>query len=62
MVLKYPAIIANEFEKIKTPVTIRNIPVITEMSFICLLTLLKCLKKVLMPKEVSMKGMARPKE
>ena len=62
MVLKYPAIIANELKKIKSPVAMRNIPVITEISLICLLTLLKCLRKVDMPREVSMKGIASPKE
>jgi hypothetical protein len=62
MVLKYPAIIAIELKKIKTPVTIRNTPVITEISPIWRLTLAKCLRKVEIPMEVSMKGIARPKE
>ena len=62
MVLKYPAIIANELKNIKSPVAIRKTPVITEINLICLLTLLKCLRKVLIPKEVNMKGIARPSE
>lgn len=41
MALRYEAIIAREFEKINTPVTIRNKPVMMETRRMCFFTLLK---------------------
>ncbi len=60
--LRYPAIIARLFEKIKTPVTIRMTPVIIETTRIYRLALLKKLRKILMASEVRRKGMASPAE
>ncbi len=59
---KYAAIIPRELKKIKTPVTMRNNPVTMETILMCFLSLLKCLRKVLMPRDVSRNGMARPAE
>lgn len=59
---KYAAMIPREFEKIKTPVKIRKIPVIMETTLMCLLSLLKCLRKAFIKSDVRRKGMASPAE
>lgn len=59
-VFMYPAIIANELKNIKTPVAIKNRPVMIEISLMWRFNLLKCLRKVLIPILVSIKGIASP--
>jgi hypothetical protein len=62
MSVKYPDIIAKELKNIKPPVTMSRSPVITETTLMCRLNLWKCLRKVFMPRDVRIKGMASPSE
>ncbi len=60
--LKYPDMIEKELENIKIPVSISKTPVTIDMALICCLSLWKYLRKVLIPREVSIKGIASPAE
>jgi hypothetical protein len=62
IVLKYPDMIAKESKNIKTPVTMSKTPVAIDMTLICRFSLWKYLRKVLIPRDVSINGIASPME
>ncbi len=59
---RYLDIIAKELKNIKSPVTMSKTPVTIDMTLICRFSLWKYLRNVLIPRDVSINGIASPME